>query len=137
MPELAAEDRAEIADVMLNYAAGVDDRNRDQYSNCFDEHVEVFGFGDEPIRGRGAWVDYVFAALASYGATQHLLVPPLVTLDGDRARVRTDVQAMHTLKSGDHERLVLWATYFSEMERRAAGWQIVRHELVSRSIKQD
>jgi 3-phenylpropionate/cinnamic acid dioxygenase small subunit len=137
MDSLSTQDRIAIQDVMLNYAAGVDDRNREQYANCFDENVEVVGFGDEAILGRTAWVDYVFEALEKYSASQHMLGPPLASPDGSRARVRTDVQALHYFANGEHQRFILWATYLSDMERRDDGWRIVRHELVTRGSQLD
>ena len=45
-------DRIALQDVMLRYAAGVDERDFDLYSSCFIEDVEILDFGEEPINGR-------------------------------------------------------------------------------------
>jgi len=129
-------DRIALQDVMLKYAAGVDERDFDLYASCFMENVEVVDFGEAPINGRDEWVKYVKGALDNYGPTQHMLGPQLATVDGDNAHCRTDVQALHYLKQPEGEILTLWATYETDMVRTNEGWKISRHRLVSRGIKQ-
>ena len=129
-------DRIALQDVMLKYAAGVDERDFGLYASCFVENVEVVDFGEAPINGRDEWVEYVKGALDNYGPTQHMLGPKLATIDGDNAHCRTDVQALHYLKQPEGEILTLWATYETDMVRTNEGWKISRHRLVSRGIKQ-
>ena len=128
-------DRIAMQDLLLRYAAGVDERDFAMYESCFAENVEVLGFGPDPFHGRTAWVAYVKNALERFGPTQHMLGPQLATVDGDRAHCRTDVQALHYLKEPEGQILTLWATYESDMVRTAAGWKIVRHRLVSRGTR--
>ncbi len=130
-------DRIAVQDVMLRYAAGVDERDMELYRSCFADEVEVVGFGDSTVNGADAWVEYVEKALAAYGPTQHMLAPQLATIDGDIAEARTDVQALHYLKEPQGKTLTLWATYKSRMQRSDSGWKIIRHELVSRGTKVD
>ena len=129
-------DRIALQDVMLKYAAGVDERDFDLYASCFMENVEVLDFGEDPINGRDEWVEYVKVALDNYGPTQHMLGPQLATVDGNNAHCRTDVQALHYLKQPEGEILTLWATYETDMVRTDEGWKISKHRLVSRGIKQ-
>ena len=131
-----AADRIALQDVMLKYAAGVDERDFDLYASCFTENVQVLDFGEDPINGRDEWVEYVKAALDNYGPTQHMLGPQLASIDGDNAHCRTDVQALHYLKQPEGEILTLWATYETDMIRTDEGWKISKHRLVSRGIKQ-
>ena len=130
-------DRIAVQDVMLRYAAGVDDRDMDLYRSCFADDVEVLGFGAETYNGGDNWTAYVDKALQAYGPTQHMLAPMLATIDGDNADCRTDVQALHYLKEPEGSTLTLWATYRSKMRRIDGTWKIVRHELVSRGTKID
>ena len=130
-----ALDRIALQDVMLSYAAGVDERDFDLYRSCFADDVEVVGFGDETVHGAEAWLAYVRNALERFGPTQHMLGPQLATVDGDSAQCRTDVQALHYLKEPEGGILTLWATYKSDMRRIEGRWRIVRHELVSRGTK--
>ena len=129
-------DRIALQDVMLKYAAGVDERDFDLYASCFIENVEVLDFGEAPINGRDEWVKYVRNALDNYGPTQHMLGPQLASINGDNAHCRTDVQALHYLKQPEGEILTLWATYETDMIRTDEGWKISKHRLVSRGIKQ-
>ena len=122
-------DRAAIQDVMLKYAAGVDERDLELYRSCFADDVEILNFGSQAYHGLDTWAEYVWAALEKYNATQHMLGPSLITIDGDSAEVRTDVQALHYLKDGDAETFTLWATYNTLMQRIQGHWKIKRHSL--------
>ncbi|MDG2270876.1 MAG: nuclear transport factor 2 family protein [Halioglobus sp.] len=136
MPENNSRDRIELQDVMLSYAAGVDERDRERYADCFCDNVEVVGFGTQTFRSRDAWVNYVWQALEKYSATQHLLGPQFATINGDDAHTRSDVQAVHFLLD-DNARFTLWATYKTIMRRNKNRWQISRHELVVRGTRTD
>ena len=137
MPDQLSADRFALQDLMLRYAAGVDERDFDLYRACFADDVEVVGFGEETVHGADAWLDFVQAALKQYGPTQHLLGPQLATVEGDEADTRTDVQALHYLREREGATLTLWATYKSKMRRTGGEWRIVRHELVRRGVKID
>ncbi|MEM1435073.1 MAG: nuclear transport factor 2 family protein [Pseudomonadota bacterium] len=128
-------DRQALQDVMLRYAAGVDERDRDLYRSCFAEDVEVLDFGSAPVHGIDAWVDFVWEALKAYGPTQHMLGPQYAEIDGDHARTRSDVQALHYMADAPQRTLTLWATYETEMRRTADGWKISRHRLVPRGTR--
>ena len=135
MPITNKPDRTQLQDLMLNYAAGVDDRDVELYKSCFADDVQVIGFGDQTFNDRDAWVNYVWTALEKYGPTQHMLGPQLATIDGDKAQTRNDVQAFHMLKDGSAEQFILWATYKTEMTRINGDWKISRHELIVRGTK--
>jgi len=130
-----AADRFALQDVMSRYAAGVDERDLDMYRACFDDDVEVVGFGGKTIRGGDAWRDYVATALEAFGPTQHMLGPVYARIEGDEAECRTDVQALHYLVGRPDTTLTLWATYKTRMRRQRGDWKIVRHELVSRGTR--
>ncbi len=128
----ALETRLAIQDVMTRYAAGVDDRNMEQYRSCFADDVEIVGFGPETLAGADNWVEDVKNKLEAFGETQHMLGPQLVDIDGDNASTRVDVQAMHYLKTKPDSQLTLWATYLTDYRCIDGAWKIVRHELVRR-----
>ena len=135
MSEQLTADRIALQDVMLKYAAGVDERDFELYRSCFADDVEVVGFGERTVHGADNGLAVVKAALEQYGPTQHMLGPQLATVEGDSATARTDVQALHYLKAKEGATLTLWATYKSNMRRINGEWRIVRHELVSRGTK--
>lgn len=135
MSDQLTADRIALQDVMLKYAAGVDERDFALYRSCFADDVEVVGFSEQPVKGGDNWLTFVKEALQQYGATQHMLGPQLATVDGDTAHARTDVQALHYLKDRKDTTLTLWATYKSDLRRIAGEWKITRHELVRRGMR--
>ena len=73
MEELA--DRIEVQDVMLRYAATVDEKDYEGYKALFTENVKVVGFGSEEINGIDDYFAWWKDALDKYDATQHMLSP--------------------------------------------------------------
>ena len=131
-----ADDRRQLQDVMLSYAAAVDDRDMARYRACFADDVEIVGFGEAIINGADTWTASVQRQLESFSATQHLMSPQLATVLGDTASARADVQALHVLKDGDGAMFTLWATYLTDFVRTGDSWKITRHELVIRGTHQ-
>lgn len=131
-----ADDRRQLQDVMLSYAAAVDDRDMARYRACFADDVEIVGFGEAVVNGADTWTASVESQLEAFSATQHLMSPQLASVSGDAASARTDVQALHVLKDGDGAMFTLWATYLTNFIRTADGWKIARHELVIRATQQ-
>ena len=130
-----ADDRRQLQDVMLSYAAAVDDRDMARYRACFAENAEIVGFGEETITGADAWTASVESQLDAFSSTQHLMSPQLASITGDTASARTDVQALHVLKDGHGAMFTLWATYLTDFVRKDDGWKISRHELVVRGTQ--
>ena len=129
-------DRIALQDVMLHYAAAVDERDLERYRACFSNDVEVVGFGTQTYRGKDEWVNYVWGALKKYRTTQHMLGPMFADIEGNEAHTRSDVQAFHVLAEDD-SRFTLWATYKSTMRRIDNRWMISRHELVVCDTRND
>ena len=132
----ATDDHQRIQDLMLAYAAAVDDNDMTAYRDCFDDNVEIVGFGESVVHGADQWVASVSSQLEAFSGTQHLLSPPLATLRGDRASARTDVQALHFLKTPAGGTFTLWATYLTDFIQTQDTWKIARHELVVRGTHQ-
>jgi ketosteroid isomerase-like protein len=130
-----ADDRRQLQDVMLSYAAAVDDRDMARYRACFAEDAEIVGFGEETVTGADAWTASVESQLDAFSSTQHLMSPQLASVTGDTASARTDVQALHVLKDGNGAMFTLWATYLTDFVRKDDGWKISRHELVIRGTQ--
>ncbi len=130
-----ADDRRQLQDVMLSYAAAVDDRDMARYRACFAEDAEIVGFGEETVTGADTWTASVESQLDAFSSTQHLMSPQLASVTGDTASARTDVQALHVLKDGNGAMFTLWATYLTDFVRNDDGWKISRHELVIRGTQ--
>ena len=127
--------RGDRQDVMLSYAAAVDDRDMTRYRACFADDVEIVGCGEATITGADTWTASVESQLEAFSTTQHLMSPQLAMVEGDTASARTDVQALHVLKDGDGAMFTLWATYLTDFVRTGDGWKIARHELVIRGAQ--
>ena len=136
MSNTTLEDRLAVQDVMTRYAAGVDDRDLDLYRACFADDAVIVGFSGGTVEGADTWLAEVQSKLSAFDATQHMLGPQLVTIEGDRARTRTDVQAVHYPKDRPDTTLTLWATYLTEYRKAAGQWLITRHELVRRGTRE-
>jgi ketosteroid isomerase-like protein len=133
-PQILA-DRAAIQDLMLQYVSAIDDRDFTRYRNCFTSDVEISGFAPEVLRGVNAVLNFVEPAMEPVGASQHLISPSLITIDGDTAHARTDVQAMQCFKEPQGRSLTLWATYKTEFVRVAGEWKIRKHLLLPKSMR--
>ena len=70
-----ADDRRQLQDVMLSYAAAVDDRDMARYRACFADDVEIVGFGEAIMNGADTWIASVQRQLEAFSATQHLMSP--------------------------------------------------------------
>lgn len=128
-------DRAAIQDVMLKYVSAVDDRDFDRYRSCFTSDVEIIGFAPEVLRGTAAVIDFVKPAMAPFGASQHLIGPSLITIDGDAAHARTEVQATQCFKEPEGRTLTLWASYETDFVRVGGEWKIKKHLLIPKTMK--
>ena len=135
MSETETADRIALMDVMLRYAAGIDDGDMDMYADCFADDVVVHPSAGEAIRGRDNWLAYVRQRLLAYGATQHMLGPQLAIITGDSAECRTDVQATHFYKDDMTRTMTLWATYRTSMQRIGQRWKIKAHRLDRRGVR--
>ncbi len=128
-------DRIAVQDVMLRYAATVDEKDYAGYKALFTEDVEVVGMGPEAMHGIEDYYPWWKEALDKYDATQHMLSPTYAEISGDHAKTRTDVQAVHYPNGETEITVTLWATYHTDMRRVDGQWKISRHELVVRGMK--
>lgn len=129
------EDRIALQDVMLTYAATVDEKDYEGYRALFTDDIHVVGFTPDDIHGLDTFFPWWKEAIDNYDATQHMLGPMLATIDGDTAATRSDVRAFHYPKGDAETTVTLWATYKTDMRRVEGEWKICRHELVRRGFK--
>jgi hypothetical protein len=122
-------DRIELQDVMLKYAAGVDENHDELLRSCFADDVIAPGFRREPIFGVDAWITFLREQLSPFVSTQHMLSPVLATISGDSAQARTDLQSMHLYREPEGQMLLVFGTYNTGMIKRDGRWVIQRHEL--------
>jgi len=123
------QDTADVGQVMIRYATSVDQRDLERYATCFTSDVVVTGFGEIEFDDRSTYVDWVAGALGRYSATHHQITNQEVEVDGDRAHLRSYVQATHVSAGDPDELIILWAIYDDRLIRTDDGWQITHHHL--------
>ena len=69
-------------------------------------------------------------ALAGTRASQHLLGNPVINFDGEKALVRTDLQATEYYKDAKKAKTTVWGVYETHMVKDK-NWKIMRHTLTS------
>jgi len=130
-------DRLATQDVMVRYAACLDERDFDAYRACFAPDVEFHGFGPDVIHGVDAWIEFVSGVLDRFEATQHMLGPPRIELRGSQAELRTELAAQHFYREPAGRIFSLWGTYRSTLVRLEDRWCIQRHALDTRATRTD
>jgi hypothetical protein len=128
-------DRAALQDIMLTYAASVDEGRFDVYGSCFADDVEVLGFTAEPLRGRDSVLKFVKTAMSAFAASQHSVGPSLITIDGSSAHARTSVRNLFNLKEPEDGVLMSWGTFETDFERIEDTWKITKHQLLIKGAK--
>ena len=135
---LKSEDRFEITEVMSTYALALDTKDFSLLRSLFAADVEVMmifdsnspDVGDIELTGVDAWVEFVEKALEGTRASQHLLGNPVIAFDGERALVRTDLQATEYYKDTKKAKTTVWGFYETHMVKDE-NWKITRHILTS------
>jgi ketosteroid isomerase-like protein len=122
-------DRLAIQDVMTRYATGVDTRDEELFAGCFTADVVVSGFGREPFEGLEAWIGFFRRALDRFTVTQHMISNHAVEVEGDRAKMRTYVQATHLMTAAPGTMMTIWGVYHSELVRDGDTWRISLHHV--------
>src|SRR5215470_15709080 len=123
-------DRAEIADVLLGYARGVDRRDLALVTSCFTADATYEG---ALATGTAA------AALAAlperwtrYDSTMHFIGNQLIEISGDTAESETYAIAYHRQYiNGQSVDLVVGIRYLDQLVRQGDRW-LIRHRLVRR-----
>ncbi len=128
-------DRAALGDLLHSFAAALDTRDWDTYVGNYAEGA-VLELPD-PVRP-GAVIELrredmakkVPASLGRYRGTHHLSTNHQYWIDGDRARSRSYLQAVHVQGTpAEHWSAGGW--YDCEYQRTAAGWKFTRVRLTA------
>jgi 3-phenylpropionate/cinnamic acid dioxygenase small subunit len=121
-------DRLEIADLLQRYFRALDDKNYDLLETVFTSgaklHYEM-GPGSRP----SAYPEMVQAFRdfnASFLLTQHMMGHPEIELDGDEARSRTSLRALHVQQTtgGERSTWLVYGLYRDRHLRTPTGWRI-------------
>ncbi len=135
---LKPEERLTIADIMSSYALALDTKDYPLLRSLFAVDVEVMMIfdsnspdgGEIKLTGIDAWIEFVEQALDGTRASQHLLGNPVIKFNGERAIVRTDLQATEYYKDTKKPKTTVWGVYETHMVKDK-NWKIIKHTLTS------
>ncbi|MEX5632464.1 nuclear transport factor 2 family protein [Parafrankia sp. FMc2] len=120
------EDKAQIAEVLIRYATGIDQRDWALFRTCWTADVEA-DYGTVQHAGVEAITEYMTRAHENMGPTHHRLSNVVVDVEGDRASARSYVHAVLMLSPDDPGRWIdVIGNYTDELVRTPAGWRISR-----------
>jgi hypothetical protein len=131
-------DRAEIADVIERYFVALDERDWAGLDAVFAPGATlVYDMGAPARSTHPAMVELFRRFCDRFVLTQHLASAPLVELDGDRARARTKLRALHVQEdaAGARNAWVVHGVYRDVLARGAAGWRIVERHFRSLHVE--
>jgi 3-phenylpropionate/cinnamic acid dioxygenase small subunit len=132
-------DRAQIEDVIFGFANEVDARRWDAAQALLAGQVELgFPAGDAPpsaplqtrTLSAGDFIAASQSQLPGFLHTQHMVTNAVVTVDQDRATVRSQMQISHYLPTDSGESYwIVVGTYDYGLVRTPAGWKIARMDV--------
>lgn len=123
-------DKAEISEVQLRYATGLDMRDWVAFRSCFADEIEVdfssvFGGGGPRKVSGDKWTQAARRTVGGLQATQHMITNHVITVNGDEALCIAYVQAQHYLPNDKGESTQTMGGYYTNhFVRTAAGWRI-------------
>jgi hypothetical protein len=85
-------DRAEISEVLYNYATGADQKDEKLFRSIWADEVTVDGVGGIYGESKPAtldadkWAGLLIRRLSRYAVTQHVMLNPKIEVNGDQAK---------------------------------------------------
>jgi uncharacterized protein (TIGR02246 family) len=109
------EDRDEILQLLYRYNHAIDGGDASGWADLFTKDG-VFDVGGEPMVGRDALVEFA----ANVHGLRHVVVNPLIELEGDSATVRAYLFVLHG------SAIAVTGSYLDEVVRTADGWRFAK-----------
>jgi ketosteroid isomerase-like protein len=127
-------DRAEIGDIMIEFARALDERDWDAYAATYAEDGVLDIAPTIQHRGRAGLAEFVAGSLASYpGGTHHLNTNHAIWVDGDQAQARAYLLAAHVYENpAKHADGAGWYDY--TLRRTPDGWRFTQVRLTIRYV---
>jgi hypothetical protein len=129
-------DKEQIAEVLIRYATGIDSKEWPLLRSCWTDEIDV----DYQQLGRftsaDALTDVMRQLHENMGPTYHRMSNFVIAVDGDRATVRSYVQAVLMLQPDDSTNWVDALGHYDDVfVRTADGWRISeRVSLTARTL---
>lgn len=129
-----AVDKSAVVEALHRFCTGIDRRDWTLFASAIAENVvsdfgpasAKAGFEYPVIEGRENLISALSGSLSPFDTT-HSVSNPLVTLDGDTARLDALVEAQHVLISDPARHYLMKNRYDVELARRGDVWVITRN----------
>ncbi len=119
------EDRADIVDVLVRYATGIDRRDWPLFRTVFTDDC-VLDYGEIGTwNGVDAVTEFMDQSHAMAGHTMHRLSNHAITVDGDTAVARTYIDGL-IMAQDNNSGVNAIGFYDDELVRTTDGWRIAR-----------
>lgn len=124
----ALSDRAEIQDLIVREASAMDRRDWDAWRACFTPDAAIdYSENDGAVGDPTTVGDWLASVLGRFHAYQHLSSNMEISLDGDRATVRTMQYIAVKMEASDGVRVVFSGIWFrDEVARTPRGWRLAK-----------
>jgi SnoaL-like domain len=121
------DDKAQIAEVLIRYATGIDFKDWALFRTCWTDEIDV-DYGDlGQFTPAEALTDLMTRIHQDMGPTYHRMSNLVIKVDGDRATARSYVHALLMAVPGDSSSWVdALGHYDDELVRTSDGWRIAR-----------
>lgn len=124
-----ADDRNAVTDTVYRYAWGIDTRDWALYRSIFADHVAIdfTSYNPTSVAAEMAaddWVANLIPLFTGLDATQHTMTNPLVDIDGDTARCRMYMQAVHMFTEDPEPEFTIGGYYDDQLVRTTNGWRL-------------
>ena len=121
------DDKAQIAEVLIRYATGIDCKDWPLLRSCWTDEIDV-DYGDLGHFATGeALTDLMRQIHDGMGPTYHRITNLVINADGDRATARSYVHALLMAIPDDSASWIeALGHYDDELVRTPDGWRIAR-----------
>ncbi|MCT7660563.1 nuclear transport factor 2 family protein [Mycobacterium deserti] len=118
-------DKAQIAEVLIRYATGIDSKDWALFRTCWTDEVDI-DYGDlGRFTDAGEFTALMKQVHHGMGPTYHRISNAVIDVDGDRAAARSYVHAVLMAVPGDANSWIdALGHYDDELSRTDDGWRI-------------
>lgn len=121
------DDHAQITDVLIRYATGIDQRDWPLFRTCFTLDVDADYDSIGAFAGVDALTSVMEKAHGAMGPTFHRITNVVIDVDGDHATARSYVHAVLIVSKEDRDNWVdVVGSYDDTFVRTDDGWRISR-----------
>ena len=122
-------DEHAVQAVLVRYASALDTRDWARLRTCFTPDAVATYEAIGEVHGYASIEGLVRRVLEPLAATQHIVSNVEVSLDGDRATARCNLQSMHVREMPSGDNFIVAGVYTDELLRTPDGWRIARRAL--------